>query len=613
MKIGAHYLGEGRCEFAVWSPFSESVTVKIVTPGERIIPMDRDDRGYWRVVVDDVFPGATYFYRLNDQVDRPDPASHFQPHGVHQASQIVSHPDFEWGDEGWGGLPLEELVIYELHVGTFTPEGSFAAIIPRLDDLKELGVNAIELMPIAQFPGARNWGYDGVYPFAAQNSYGAPDDLKRLIDACHQRGIAVLLDVVYNHLGPEGNYLADFAPYFTDKYRTPWGRSVNYDGDHSDEARNFFLENALHWLREYRFDGFRLDATQEIYDQNARPFLQELADTVSLEAQRQLRQIHLIAESNLNDPRLIRPKESGGFGLDALWNDDFHHSLRALLTDERSGYYAGFGQTADLAKALREGFVYSGQYSVHRKHRVGASSEDRPARQFVVFSQNHDQVGNRMLGERLTQLVSFEALKLAAGAVLLAPYAPMLFMGEEYGEQAPFLYFVDHGDADLINAVREGRKAEFAAFAWQGEPPDPQDEQTFLRSKLRWELRSEDRHKTLLEFYRRLIELRRQTPALARPDKKQLEVSCDEEKRLISMRRWHEQSEIYCVMNFNHDEVSLHDERPPGKWLKILDSSAEEWMGPGASLPNELQEGQGARILPTSIALYQKENPAQTF
>ncbi len=607
MKVGAEYLGDGRCQFIVWASLAESVAVKLVSPHERIIQMDRAECGYWRVLAENVPAGATYFYRLNDSIDRPDPASQFQPEGVHKASQIISHRDFPWSDESWSGLPLEEMVIYELHVGAFTPEGTFDAIIPRLQQLSELGINAIELMPIAQFPGTRNWGYDGVHPFAVQNSYGAPDDLKRMIDACHQNGIAVLLDVVYNHLGPEGNYLAEFAPYFTGKYQTPWGWALNFDGEHSDDVRSFFLENALYWLREYHFDGFRLDAIHEIHDQRAIPFLRQLVEAVAVESDEQRRRIHLIAECNLNDPRIIRPAELGGFGLSAQWNDDFHHSLRVLLTGERSGYYSDFGRTFDLAKAISDGFVLSGNYSTHRKSSIGDSSADRPAHQFIVFGQNHDQVGNRMLGERLSQLVSFEALKLAAGAVLLAPNVPMLFMGEEYGEQSPFLYFVNHGDAGLIAAVREGRKREFADFAWQGEPPDPQAQETFLRSKLGWEQRNEGRGKTLLEFYRVLIRQRRDIAAIASFKKEDSAIMVDEAKRLIFQRRSSGQNEILCVMNFSQNPESYCGEWSQGGWKKLFDSADIIWEGPGMTLPEEIQAGQELTIQPASFALYLRE------
>jgi maltooligosyltrehalose trehalohydrolase len=359
-------------------------------------------------------------------------------------------------------------------VGTFTPEGTFEAIIPHLDELRELGITAVELMPVAQFPGTRNWGYDGVYPFAVQNSYGGPEGLKRLVNACHGRGIAVVLDVVYNHLGPEGNYLWDFGPYFTDRYKTPWGSAINFDGPHSDPVRRLFIENALYWVTEFRMDGLRIDAVHGILDFSAYPFLEELASAVHEKAERLNRRVYVIAESDLNDTRVIRSRELGGYGLDAQWNDDFHHALHTLLTEDQTGYYQDFGRLGDLVKAFREGFVCSGQYSSYRRRRHGNSSRDIPAGCFVVFAQNHDQVGNRMRGERLSQLVCRERMKLAAGVVFLSPFIPLLFMGEEYGETAPFPYFISHSDADLVEAVRRGRREEFAAFGWSQEPPDPQ-------------------------------------------------------------------------------------------------------------------------------------------
>ena len=451
--LGAIYLGDGRCSFRVWAPRAQQVEVRIVAPGQRIIPLRRDERGYHEVVAESVDPGTRYFYRLDGESERPDPASRFQPEGVHGPSQVVDSR-FSWGDAGWFGLPLRDYIIYELHVGTFTGEGTFAAVVTHLEQLKELGITVLELMPVAQFPGSRNWGYDGTYPFAVQNSYGGPDGLKHLVSACHQRGLAVVLDVVYNHLGPEGNYLGDFAPYFTDRYRTPWGPAVNFDGAHSDEVRRFFIENALSWVTEFHVDGLRIDAVHAILDFSAKPFLQELAEAVHAQAERLNRRIYLIPESDLNDTRLIRAPEVGGFGLDAQWNDDFHHALHTLLTGERTGYYEDFGEIRHLVKGFREGFVYSGEYSPYRRRRHGNSSRSLPAHRFVVFAQNHDQVGNRLRGDRLSHLVSLEALKLAAGVILLSPFIPLLFMGEEYGEIAPFEYFVSHSDPGLIEAVR---------------------------------------------------------------------------------------------------------------------------------------------------------------
>jgi maltooligosyltrehalose trehalohydrolase len=567
--------------------------------------MERDEWGYWRANAQRITPGARYLYRINDGEERPDPASHFQPLGVHGPSAVVAHDEFEWSDHAWSGVPQERLVIYELHTGAFTPEGTFYAIIPRLPELRDLGVTAVELMPVAEFPGERNWGYDGVYPFAAHHAYGGPPGLKRLVDACHNAGLAVILDVVYNHLGPEGNYLSRFGPYFTDKHRTPWGSAINFDGAWSDGVRNYFIENALHWFGDYHVDGLRLDAIHSINDMSARPFLRELAEQTAEFSARRGRKFLLIAESDSNDPCVVRPKERGGFGLDAQWLDDFHHSLRALLTEERSGYYADYGQVSHFVKAVKEGFVYSGEYSAHRRRRHGASSADRPGHQFVVFTQNHDQTGNRMLGERLSKLISFDALKLAAGASLFSPFIPLLFMGEEYAEEAPFLYFFSHGDAALIRAAREGRKAEFKAFQWAGEAPDPQAVETFLRSKLDWGKRDHGLGRVMREFYRESLRLRREVPALAALDKNSLEVSGLEEPRLVFLRRWSARSQVFCVMNFDGREATFKVEPPTGGWKKLLDSANEKWEGPGSSMPELIEHDQSLTISGLSFTLYE--------
>ncbi|MBO0858073.1 MAG: malto-oligosyltrehalose trehalohydrolase [Chloracidobacterium sp.] len=605
MKIGARYAGGGGCEFVVWAPQAREIAVKIDSPGVGMIPMDRDEWGYWRAQAEEILPGAQYLYRINNDEERPDPASHFQPLGVHGPSGVVAHGEFAWSDHAWTGVPQERLVIYELHTGVFTPEGTFEAIIPRLAELHALGVTAIELMPVAEFPGERNWGYDGVYPFSAHHAYGGPTGLKRLVNACHESGLAVILDVVYNHLGPEGNYLSRFGPYFTDKYRTPWGDALNFDGEWSDGVRNYFIENALHWFDVYHIDGLRLDAIHAIHDMSARPFLMELAEQTAEFSARRGRKFLLIAESDTNDPRVVRPKEMGGFGLDAQWLDDFHHSMLTLLTAERSGYYADYGQVAHFVKAVREGFVYTGEYSPHRLRRHGQSAADTPGRRYVVFSQNHDQAGNRMLGERLSMLLSFDALKLAAGATLLSPFIPLLFMGEEYAEEAPFLYFVSHGDADLIRATREGRKAEFKAFQWASEPPDPQAAETFHRSKLDWNKRIHGRGHTLREFHRELLRLRREIPALASLDKNSMEVSGREEPRLVFLRRWAAGGQIFCVMNFDTRDTTFNASPPLGRWKKLLDSASEEWEGPGPALPEFIDTDQALTINGMSLALYE--------
>lgn len=606
MILGTHYQGDGRCAFTVWAPLMNMVALKIVMPAERLIPMSLAGQGYWKTEIENVFPGAWYLYRLNGEKERPDPASRYQPDGVHGPSQIVDPGEFLWEDEEWKGMRLQDLVIYELHVGTFTREGTFDAIIPYLGYLRDLGVNAVEIMPVAQFPGKRNWGYDGVYLYAVQNSYGGPEGLKRLVNACHRNGLAVILDVVYNHLGPEGNYLRDFGPYLTSKYRTPWGDAINFDGPYSDEVRHYFIGNALYWVTEFHVDALRLDAIHEIFDFSAKHFLQELGEAVHHRAEELGRHVYVIPESDLNDVRVINPTEIGGHGLDAQWNDDFHHCLRTLITAEKSGYYEDFGTIVQMEKAYRDGFVYSGQYSPFRKRRHGSSSKDRPARQFVVFSQNHDQVGNRMQGERLSSLVSFEALKLAAGCVILSPYLPMLFMGEEYGETAPFLYFVSYSDPSLIEAVRNGRKEEFRAFGWEGEPPDPQDERTFLASELHWEERTKGSHGTLLRFYKQLIALRTRTPALFELERERTVVrDCTSEKVLTIRRRSGDGKSRVCVLlNFMANDVSFQATLPEGPWERILDSSDGMWEGPGAVLPGRLGNGDTVTMRGHSIAVY---------
>jgi maltooligosyltrehalose trehalohydrolase len=610
VKIGSNYLGEGRCEFSVWAPSHEEVAVQIVSPENRLIPMQKDEQGYFKVLAEGIDPGMLYFYKIAGD-DRPDPASQYQPKDVHGPSEVVDHTRMNWTDTGWSGIPLEEMIIYELHVGTFTPEGTFEAIIPRLGELREFGVNAIEIMPVAQFPGDRNWGYDGAYTYAVQHSYGGPEGLKKLVDAAHREGLSVILDVVYNHFGPEGAYYSLFGPYFTEMYKTPWGMAMNFDDVHSDGVRNYFIENALYWFQNYHFDALRLDAIHAIYDLGAKHILQEMAEKVEVLSHSMGRKLYLIAESDLNDVRVIREKELGGHGMDAQWSDDFHHVLHVLLTGEQRGYYQDFGQVEQLAKAYKDSFVYDWKYAPHRKRYHGSDASDRPGHQFVVCTQNHDQVGNRMLGERLTHLVSFEGLKLAAGALLLSPYIPMLFMGEEYGEDSPFLYFVSHTDQDLVEAVRQGRKREFADFHAEGEFIDPFSLEAFQQSTLKWEKRQEGKHKTLLELYQHLIQLRRTMPALKSLDKQNLEASAVEEDKLLFLRRESSGSQIFCMMNFNDKDVTFQATSSGGIWRKILDSSDSKWMGSGSTMPEKLIREEEVTISPHSFALYELETLAQ--
>jgi maltooligosyltrehalose trehalohydrolase len=608
IELGGYYSANNRCQFRVWAPRASRVELRVVGAKEQIRALESSGGGYFDVQVDNISPGTLYLYRLDGSRDRPDPASRFQPQGVHGPSQVID-PSFAWADRNWLGLPLKDYVVYELHVGTFTVTGTFDAVSAHLEELKDLGITVIELMPVAQFPGSRNWGYDGVYPFAVQESYGGPLGLKRLVNACHKIGLAVILDVVYNHLGPEGNYFAEFGPYFTDRYKTPWGPAMNFDGPDSDPVRRYLIDNALYWISEFHIDALRLDAVHAILDHSPYTFLEQLADEVHAQAKLLNRQVWLIPESAANDSRLVRGRELGGYGLDAQWNDDFHHALRGVMTGEKSGYYEDYGEFHQLVKAYREGFVYSGEYSKYRRRRHGISSRDIPAERLVVFSQNHDQVGNRMLGERLPQLVSFEDLKLAAGAVILSPFIPMLFMGEEYGEPAPFQYFVSHGDANLIAAVRNGRRNEFAAFAWRGEPPDPQDEKTFLRSKLNHNLKHDGRFHALWEFYRELIRLRKKLAPLACLSKERCEIHGFESERILVLRRWFKDQEIISIFNFNAAQVSLDLPFSGECWRKVLASTDERWAGVGSQLPPMLDVVRAVTLsLPgRSFVVYRKE------
>lgn len=605
IKVGAHYVAEKQeCEFTVWAPLSQSVVLKIVAPHQKLMPMEQILSGYWQITTQ-IRSGNRYVYQLDGCVERPDPASQHQPDGVHDSSEIVDHTKFVWTDREWTGIALADFILYEVHVGTFTQAGTFDAILPRLARLKELGITALEIMPVAQFPGDRNWGYDGVYPYAVQHSYGGPEGLKRLVNACHEAGISVVLDVVYNHLGPEGNYLTDFAPYLTQKFNCLWGEALNFDDAYSDGVRNYFIQNALYWLETFHIDALRLDAIQGIYDLGARHFLEELVDRVEMLSQRLGRKLYVTAESDLNDVRIIRPKAVGGFGIDAQWCDDFHHALHTLLTGESQDYYQDFGCCKDLEKSYREGFVYSGQYAPARKRSHGNSSAAEPAHQFIVCAQNHDQVGNRLFGDRLAQLISFEALKLAAGSVLLSPYLPLLFMGEEYGEDSPFFYFISHSDPELIQAVRTSKEAEFKTAGFNGESYHPDEVTIFSKSKVKWEQQYGGQHAVLWKFYQHLIFLRRTHSVLKILDKNCLNVWSREIEKLIFIHRTSQDKQILYVLNFNTQPVTYKVELPSGLWQKILDSADLCWSGPGAMLPQTLSLTASVTIAPSSFALYE--------
>jgi maltooligosyltrehalose trehalohydrolase len=526
-------------EFTVWAPNAERVAVAI---GDARYPMSGpDEKGHWSVSVEGAGPGTDYGFVLDDDPKAyPDPRSQWQPNGVHGASRVYDQSAFRWSDSEWNAQPLDRAVIYELHVGTFTAEGTFDAAIERLDYLFELGVTHLELMPVAAFPGSYGWGYDGASLFAVTDVYGGPDGLKRLVDACHKRGLAVLLDVVYNHFGPVGNYSGKFGPYMTGRHRTPWGDAVNFEDARSDEVRRFFCDNALMWMRDYHMDGLRLDAVHEFVDRSAAHFLEQLSTEVGQLSESLRRRLVLIAESDLNDPRIVTPREDGGYGMDAQWSDDFHHALFSVLNDggDEKGYYADFRSLEDLAKALTNVFVYDGAYSHYRLRNHGRPVEQLSAHHFLGYIQNHDQVGNRAIGDRLEQIVGIDRAKVAAGIVFTAPFVPMIFEGEEYAASSPFQYFADHEDPEMAKSVKAGRQAEFAAFGWNPDDiPDPESRETFEQSKLKWDEVHTGRHAEMLEWYRKLIGLRRGSTSLNDGDLGHVRVKFDEKKRWLTMER----------------------------------------------------------------------------
>lgn len=577
-NVGLNFNDKGQCQLSVWSPESASVHLLVNNTKFRL---DKNEFGYWTLQTNQVKPGSQYKIVLNDASEFPDPASLSQPEGVHNASMAVDLKKFNWTDQHWKNHQQEDYILYELHTGCFSPEGNFEGIEKKLDYLKSLGINAIEIMPVAQFPGERNWGYDGVFPFAVQNSYGGAEGLQHLVNNCHEKGIAVVLDVVYNHLGPEGNYLGAFGPYFTEKYKTPWGSAINFDDAWCDGVRRYFIENALMWFRDFHIDALRLDAVHAIKDFSPVHILKEIKVYTNALMEKTGRTHYLIAELDLNDDRYINSLDKSGYGMDAQWIDEFHHALRVTSGQERNGYYSDFSGIEHLGKAFRDAYVYDGQFSHHRKKYFGIKTSNE-GRQFVVFSQNHDHVGNRMLGERTSTLVSFEMQKLLATAVMVSPYLPMLFMGEEYAETNPFLYFVSHTDKELCEAVRKGRREEFKAFhkdSDDNEVPDPVDKQTFDRSKLQWTLLDNEPHKTMLEFYRALIQLRKNSPALRKLNRETLSVETDTTKNILLLRRWSDEQHLICFMNFSNKQQFVVPAADVDGFQKIFNTADKEWMG----------------------------------
>jgi maltooligosyltrehalose trehalohydrolase len=574
--VGAMYGENNTCTFTVWAPTKKSV--ELLLNGTTLHPMKKDIRGFWSTTLENIDPGSLYFFQIEKGKPLPDPASRRQPHGVHGPS-AVTDTAFEWTDDNWKGLPLDELVLYELHVGTFCKKRTFEGVIDKLDYFVDLGINAIELMPVAHSPGERNWGYDGVYPYAVHEAYGGVKGLKQLVNAAHARGIAVFLDVVYNHMGPEGNYLAEYGPFFTDRYKTAWGQGVNFDDAYSDGVRNYYWRNALQWLDEFHFDGLRLDAVDGIRDFSATHFLQGLKERVAELEERVERKKLLVAELDLNNPRYINSIEKGGYGMDGQWADEFHHALHTLVTGEQNGYYVDYGSTTHLAQSLKHSYVHTGQYSEFRRRLFGADPKENPYSQFVVFSQNHDQIGNRMLGDRLSSHLSFEQLKLVAATVLLSPHVPLLFMGEEYGEKNPFHYFISHTDKALVEMIHKGRKEEFAHFNWNGKLPDAQSEEVFRQSTLSWAFEKEQESAKLLFYYKWLIAFRRQRPAMQGRIRDSMHVFETSDNQVVAFARRFAGDYLLIVLNFNTAAVQ-YSLPVANKLERIFDSSATDWEAP---------------------------------
>jgi maltooligosyltrehalose trehalohydrolase len=599
---GAVLEGDGSALFRVWAPWAPSLRLHLLDPIERELPLVARGAGHFEVRVPDIPAGARYFYRMPHGALRPDPASRFQPEGVHGPSAVVSH-DFAWTDASWRGRPWEAYVIYEAHVGTFTPSGTFAAMTEHLDELVRLGITALELMPVAQFPGERNWGYDGVGLYAPQNSYGGPDGLKTLVDACHARGLAVVLDVVYNHVGPEGNYLPEFGPYFTDRYHTPWGKAINYDGPDSRPVRDFVVLNAAYWIDEFHIDALRLDATHAIVDRSGEHVLAEIAEAVRAVGERSGRHVFTIAENNSNNPQITAPRQAGGFGLNAQHVDDFERAVHAMLTPERIAWYSDFGDIGSVAKAYQSAFVITGGYSQYRRQRWGAHAEGVPADRFVTFAQNHDTVGNRPRGERLGRLTDFERLKLAAAITILAPSIPMLFMGEEYDEPAAFYYFTSHSDAELGRAVRSGRRREQRFHQWPQAGPDPQRWETFDRSKLARGLAREGHHAVLWRFYRELLRLRASWAAVRQPDRAAASVQVLPGEQTMIARRERDGTAILAVFHFGAEKSAGITLPMDCNWKLLADSAASEWQFLGKPAAAADFDGQRLLMAPHSCVL----------
>jgi len=603
-KIGVNF-NEELAEILLWAPHANQVSLKI-SQTELTLPLIKCDFGYWYLSTTELRVDQRYGFEMttdNRTITKPDPASVYQPDGIYEYSQAYDISGFPWSDHNWKGIQISNYIIYELHTGTFTPQGTFNGVEQKLDYLIELGITAIEIMPVSQFPGNRNWGYDGVFPFAVQSGYGGPLALQNLVNVCHQKGLSVILDVVYNHFGPEGNNFADFGPYFTNKHHTPWGDAINFDDDHSEAVRNYFIENVLMWFRDFHIDALRLDAVHAIKDDSSKHILAEIKLYVDLLAEQTGKIYHLIIECDLNDNKFINPLQKQGYGMSAQWLDEFHHALRVAAGQIRHGYYSEFNGVAHLAKSYQSAYVFDGVFSEGRNCVFGTKAIENLGQQFIIFSQNHDQVGNRMLGERSSILHSFNIQKILLGAIMVAPFIPLLFMGEEYGETNPFLYFISHNDKNLIKAVQNGRKAEFEAFHINGEAPDPQDEQTFANSKLQWELLEKEQHLKVFHYYKTLIQLRKTNPILNNLNRKLIKAYSFSSENCLLLRRLQNQNELLCAFNFSNQIQTIQLPFTHQSLAKIFDSELDEFGGNHLS-ENSLSNVSAIKLYPETFIIY---------
>jgi maltooligosyltrehalose trehalohydrolase len=538
--------------------------------------MTQGNHGWWHADVEEAHHGSDYGFLLDDDPKPyPDPRSEWQPNGVHGLSRVLDHSQFIWSDQGWSPTPLSKAIMYEIHIGTFTPEGTFAAAQEKLPYLRDLGITHIELMPVNSFPGKWGWGYDGVALYAPQELYGGPNGLKQFVDACHASGISVLLDVVYNHFGPVGNYTGRYGQYITENHHTPWGGAVNFESAGSTEVRRFFLDNALMWLRDYHFDGLRLDAIDAFIDRTATHFLEQMSAEVSQLSNQLGRSLILVAESDLNDPKVITPRlkeESscplGGYGLDAQWSDDFHHAIIARITGEQRSYYSDFGSIEQIAKAFNSVYVYDGVYSEFRGRYHGRPVKNLSAHRFVSCIQNHDQIGNRAFGERIQVISGDRKAKLTAAILFTAPFVPLIFQGEEFASSSPFLYFANHDDPELARSVSEGRRREHAHDGINESIPDPEAEDTFFRTKLNWEEVEKPHHAEMLAWYKSLIHLRKSTPDLLDGDLSHVKVKYDEAQGWIKVQR----GSIELLYNLGDTPASFD---VPGIFVTLMSTDSD--------------------------------------